>query len=166
MQAEQLHPPLIKEVLPLPLEQIKETEEEENQSALNPHAAGAINTSMQSPPTHNGPHNLSHMTHIESSHFGSVNKTGLNQSSVIVVPNSLPGSHSSFVGGVPYRAPSTGGGVANVPLGNLNASHLSGSDQAKTYEEGNPFQHKKSLQSQILQNAVNYALQKNSQNCS
>jgi hypothetical protein len=30
MQAEQLHPPLIKEVLPLPLEQIKETEEEEN----------------------------------------------------------------------------------------------------------------------------------------
>lgn len=165
MQAEQLHPPLIKEVLPLPLDQIKETEEEENQSALNPHAAGAINTSMQSPPTQFGPgggHNLSHMTHIESSHFGSVNKTGLNQSSVMVVPHSLPGSHSSFVGGVPYRAPSTGGGAVNLPSGNLNATLLSGIDHAKAFEEGNPFQHKKSLQSQILQNAVNYALQKNS----
>ena len=50
VQPEQLHPPSAKDVMPLPLEQIKETEEEENQSAVNPH--GLATGSIQHPGTH------------------------------------------------------------------------------------------------------------------
>ena len=147
VQPEQLHHPMAKDVMPLPLEQIKETEEEENQSAFNPH--GLATGSIHHPGTHQNPHESSQATtaggNLES-HFASVNKGSaiaqLNHS--VIIQQSLPGSHSSF--GMPMRPPSMNG-AANTneyQENTLNAS-LTGGDQAKPSEEANPYHHRKSL---------------------
>ena len=138
--------------MPLPLEQIKETEEEENQSAINPH--GLATGSIHHPGTHQNLHESSQATtaggHLES-HFASVNRGSaiapLNNS-VVIQQGSLPGSHSSF--GMPMRPPSMNGGAAGNTNDyqentTLNAS-LTGGDQAKASEDANPYHHhRKSL---------------------
>jgi len=95
------------------------------------------------------------------SHFASVNKNGTINHSVIIA-QSLPGSHSSFVMGPAERPKS----ISGYDQTDNNKTTLNvATDRAKVTDEG-ATHHRKSLQSQILQNAVNYALHKNSLNCS
>ena len=127
---------------------------------MNPHCVATSSCQQQHGP-HFNMHDLSQTTgggHLES-HFASVNKNGTINHSVIIA-QSLPGSHSSFVMG-PAEKPKS---ISGYDQADINKTTLNDAkDRTKVTDD---YHHRKSIQSQILQNAVNYALQKNSLNCS